>query len=61
MEKRRFKEENDTPSRSYPTDAKEREKEQRTLDKEKGIERPVRKKRKICEYHHYDRRFDVSR
>ena len=44
----------------YPTAAKEKEKTQRKADKEKGIERVVKKKQKICEDHHDDCGEDLS-
>ena len=51
---------NSLSARSFPTDAKEREKIQRKLDKEKGIERQVRKKPKVCENHYDDCGDDLS-
>ena len=44
----------------YPTNAKEKEKTQRKADKEKGSERVVKKKQKICEDHHDDCGEDLS-
>ena len=41
-------------NQSLPTDAKEREKERRTAEKEAGIERVVVKRKKVLEDHHDD-------
>ena len=45
---------------SFPTDAKERERDQRRTDKEQGKERVVRKKKKVCEEHYDDCGDDIS-
>ena len=51
---------NSLSTRSFPTDAKEREKIQKKLDKEKGVERQVRRKPKVCEIHFDDCGDDLS-
>ena len=45
---------------SFPTDAKEREKERRKLEKEQGIEHKVVKRKKIMEDHYDDCGDDLS-
>ena len=48
------------PQAAYPTDSKEREKARRELEKERGIERVVKKKVKIVEEHYDDCGDDMS-
>jgi len=45
---------------AFPTDSRERQKAQQKLEKEQGIERVVKKKKKIVENHHDDCGEDLS-
>ena len=49
-----------TDQYAFPTDAKEREKAHRKADKEQGIEKVVKKRKKIMEDHHDDCGDDLS-
>ena len=49
-----YTESDGSTTQAYPTDSKEREREQRKADKEKGIEHVVKKRKQVVEDHHDD-------